>query len=101
MAVDVRGHWAAHQTNGADVYFNLDQSGERISGDAFHNSNRGDCDGVVSGDDVVITVTWSSESRGRYTGHLGLDKRLSGYTVDLNHPTSQANWFSDPLPLMI
>ncbi|MEV4002922.1 hypothetical protein [Actinomadura sp. NPDC049753] len=35
---------------------------------------------------------WFNGTRGRYDGSLGGDRRLSGITFDLNHPSSQATW---------
>lgn len=102
MTIDVRGAWSAHQTNGAKVNFTLDQdSAGNVSGDAFVGSTHGNCQGMVRGDDFLVTVQWANGPRGRYTGHLGLDLRLSGETVDLNNPTSKATWFSDPLPMLV
>ncbi|MFJ4206605.1 hypothetical protein ACIP2Y_44350 [Streptomyces sviceus] len=102
MTVDSRGNWDVHQTNGATVHMNLDQDhAGNVSGDAFVNGVHGGCQGFVRGDDFLVTIEWDNGPKGRYTGHLGLDLRLSGETVDINNPGSTATWFSDPLPMMV
>lgn len=40
-----------------------------------------------------MNITWSS-ARGRYEGTFQADDSLSGVTFDVQHPDSQATWFS-------
>jgi len=100
--VDVSGHWAAHQSNGFAVHFNLDEDvpSGTVHGDAFVKGTHGACSGSVRGDEFLVTVNWDNGPRGRYSGRRGLDDRLAGDTVDMANPTSRATWFSDPLPML-
>ncbi|MFD5437830.1 hypothetical protein ACFWJ4_37480 [Kitasatospora sp. NPDC127067] len=100
MTMNLRGSWSAYQSDGHKVDFhdlNQNDSG-KVFGKATVGGTAGDCDGVVSGNDVVLIVQWTTGPRGRMSGHLGLDNRLAGDSVDLNNPQNTATWFSDPLP---
>ncbi len=94
--LQVGGKWVAHQKNGFDVIFDIRQSGPRIEGSASHSNGTvtGDGAGLVVGDSFNFTVQWSNDTRGRYTGFLGDDGRLSGETVDEENPESRSDWSS-------
>jgi hypothetical protein len=99
------GSWLAHQSNRWNVIFNLDQTpdgklsgsadatpldpGHSMHGDVDTNSSR------VQGNSVLITVNWNQGSIGQYVGNFDLGGRLVGNSFDLEHPSSQATWFSD------
>ncbi|GHI40660.1 hypothetical protein [Streptomyces violascens] len=90
------GTWMLYQSNGPVVTLNLTQDG---SGQLYGSAS---CCGsvvgtieygaAVDGTSISFTIAWSNGSRGRYTGSLGADRRLSGFTFDLNNPSSQATW---------
>ncbi|MEU3778447.1 hypothetical protein AB0F11_35655 [Streptomyces sp. NPDC032472] len=52
-------------------------------------------DGSVDGQNIYFTIGWSHGPVGRYTGVRGPDGRLSGTTVDLTNPSSQATRFTE------
>ncbi|WP_374775469.1 hypothetical protein OG756_24100 [Streptomyces sp. NBC_01310] len=43
---------------------------------------------------IYFVVGWNHGPVGRYTGVRGPDGRLSGTTVDLTNPSSQASWYT-------
>ncbi|MFB7052419.1 hypothetical protein [Streptomyces vinaceus] len=90
------GVWTIYQSN-ATVRIDLRQDG---NGNLFGSTSSGNTvgtvqEGSVTGNDIYFIVQWNHGPRGRYTGSLGPDRRLSGITVDLNNPSSQATWRSD------
>ncbi|MFF4101217.1 hypothetical protein [Streptomyces sp. NPDC001903] len=90
------GVWTIYQSN-ATVRVDLRQDG---SGNLFGSTSSGNTvgtvqEGSVTGNDIYFVVQWNHGPKGRYTGSLGPDRRLSGITVDLNNPSSQATWRSD------
>ncbi|MEV6579674.1 hypothetical protein AB0M92_16125 [Streptomyces sp. NPDC051582] len=91
------GAWTIYQSN-ATVQVNLTQDG---NGNLFGTTSSGNTVGTlesgakVTGNDIYFVVQWNHGPRGRYTGTRGADGRLSGLTVDLNNPSSQASWRSD------
>ncbi|HEX5850730.1 MAG TPA: hypothetical protein VFY59_16160 [Rubrobacter sp.] len=99
------GSWLAHQSNRWNVIFNLDQTPDgKLSGSAdatpidAGSSMHGNLDtnaSQVQANSVVITANWTQGSRGQYVGNFDLNGRLVGNTFDLEHPSSQAKWFSD------
>ena len=93
----VAGKWVAHQDNGFDVTFDIQQSGPQLKGSASHSNGTvtGQGEGLVVGDNFSYTVQWNNRTRGRYTGTLGDDGRLSGETVDEQHAGSRAGWATD------
>jgi hypothetical protein len=91
----VEGSWVAFQSNGPQVTFNLTRDGVLLSGTAsYSGGNSQDLKGRLSDNRIVITVTWNANSVGEYNGFFGVDDRLTGHTFDLNHPESQATWFT-------
>jgi hypothetical protein len=98
------GAWTAHQSNRWDVRFNLDQTGGNLSGEADATPLDGgagmhgtlDSQGsLVQGETVQIVVDWDPGPKGKYIGNFDFSNRLSGHSFDLNHPSSQALWFSE------
>ncbi|MET9604213.1 hypothetical protein ABZZ17_04000 [Streptomyces sp. NPDC006512] len=89
------GVWDIYQTN-ATVRVNLSQDGGgNLYGTVSSGSTVGTLDGgAVNGNDIHFTVRWSHGPVGRYTGTRGADGRLSGLTVDLTNPGSQATWYT-------
>ena len=90
----VNGTWQFTQSGGITVTMNVTQdSSGRLFGTAAWSGAVGTIEeGAVEGRNIFFTVGWSNGARGRYTGSLGPDRRLSGTTFDLNNPSSQANW---------
>jgi hypothetical protein len=90
------GRWTLYQSNRATVTMNLEQaSNGRIYGSARSGGNTGTVkQGLVDGNTIFFVIEWWGGPRGRYDGRLGPDRRLSGTTYDLAHPTSQASWFT-------
>ncbi|AZK93831.1 MULTISPECIES: hypothetical protein [Streptomyces] len=89
------GTWQIHQSNGYTVTVNLTQdSSGRLYGSGSSGSTAGTIEygAVVDGNAISFILRWSNGSRGRYTGNLGLDRRLSGISVDLSRPTNWASW---------
>ncbi|MQS38988.1 hypothetical protein [Streptomyces katsurahamanus] len=89
------GTWQIYQSNRQVVTVNVTQdSSGRLYGSAYHGSTSATIEygAVVDGTSISFNLSWSNGARGRYTGNLGADRRLSGITFDLNHPSSQATW---------
>lgn len=95
-AFNASGSYQIFQSNSTTVNVNLSQDG---SGNLFGSATAGGTvatveTGAVDGTSISFILDWNTGSRGRYTGSLGSDRRLSGTTVDLTHPGSQATWFT-------
>ncbi|MEU5979282.1 hypothetical protein [Streptomyces sp. NPDC047315] len=89
------GTWQLHQSNGQVVTVNVTQDSiGRLYGSAYSGSTSATIEygALVDGTSINFNLSWSNGARGRYTGHLAADRRLSGHTYDLNRPTSQASW---------
>ncbi|QDY76507.1 hypothetical protein [Streptomyces qinzhouensis] len=89
------GVWQIHQSNGHMTTVNLGQDGDgRLWGSGSSGGTTGTIENgaVVDGTSINFILRWSNGSRGRYTGQLGFDRRLSGITVDLSRPWNQASW---------
>ncbi|MFC5744736.1 hypothetical protein [Actinomadura rugatobispora] len=96
-AFNASGTYQLFQSNGAAPRVNVTQDG---SGRLFGSASFGDTvgtieEGAVEGTSISFTIGWSSGARGRYVGSLGSDRRLTGVTFDLTHPSSQATWFTN------
>ncbi|MGI5205567.1 hypothetical protein ACQEU6_28800 [Spirillospora sp. CA-108201] len=91
------GVYQLFQSNGAAPRVNVTQdAGGRLFGSASFSDTVGTIEeGAVEGTGISFTIGWSNGSRGRYVGSLGSDRRLTGTTFDLTHPSSQATWFTD------
>jgi hypothetical protein len=99
MARDVSNNWTIVQSNGFRVEFDIVQDSR--TGD-LHGSGRviggreANGRGRVDDHSFIYTVDWNNNGRGgQYSGTFGPDGRLTGVTVDLDNPTSQATWFSE------
>ncbi|KOU13151.1 hypothetical protein ADK52_38900 [Streptomyces sp. WM6372] len=95
-AFNAGGVWTIYQSN-ATVRVDLRQDG---SGNLYGSTSSGNTvgtvqEGSVNGNDIYFVVQWNHGPKGRYTGSLGPDRRLSGTTYDMNNPSSQATWRSD------
>ncbi|MCX4816629.1 hypothetical protein OG601_39180 [Streptomyces sp. NBC_01239] len=90
----VGGTWKLYQSNGPVVTMNVSQdSAGTLYGSASCCGTPGTIrSGRVDGTGIYFVIAWSNGALGRYTGNLGPDRRLSGYTFDINNPSSQANW---------
>lgn len=67
----------------------------RLFGTASYSGGVGTIEeGSVDGASIFFTIGWSDGARGRYTGSLGPDRRMSGTTFDQNNPSHQATWFT-------
>jgi hypothetical protein len=90
------GIWQFYQSNGAVVTVNVtqDENG-RLYGSAANDGASGTIEeGWVFGTEIYFVIGWWNGSRGRCVGTLGADRHLSGTSVDLTHPESQATWFT-------
>jgi hypothetical protein len=96
-AFNAGGVWPLYQSNGAVVTMNVVQDpAGTLYGTATFGSTVGTIQsGAADGTSIYFTIGWSNRSLGRYTGNLGPDRRLSGYTFDINHPSSQATWHTN------
>src|SRR5262245_32094383 len=110
MAVpDVSGTWKAIQSNGFWTGFRIEQDGGQLSGSAHWltvetdtfwvgdvaEASSMEASGSVNAEEFVFNVSWDNGTRGLYTGRFQGDGRLTGLTVDQQHPESQATWISD------
>jgi hypothetical protein len=89
------GSWQLFQSNGITVTLNVAQdSAGTLYGSATGGTTVGTIQSgsAVDGTSIYFTIAWSNGALGRYTGTLGPDRRLTGYTYDLNNTSSQANW---------
>jgi hypothetical protein len=93
---DAGGTWQLVQSNHTTATLNVTQDASgRLFGTASYSDAVGTIEnGSVDGPNISFTIGWSNGLRGRYTGSLGFDRRLSGTTFDLTHPGSQATWFT-------
>ncbi len=89
------GVWYLFQTN-ATVRVDLTQDASgRLYGTVSSGSTVGTLrEGSVDGNNIYFVVGWNHGPVGRYTGVRGPDGRLSGTTVDLTNPSSQASWYT-------
>ncbi|MCX4528733.1 MULTISPECIES: hypothetical protein [unclassified Streptomyces] len=95
-AFNASGVWTIYQSN-ATVRVDLRQDG---NGHLYGSTSSGNTvgtlqEGSVDGEKIFFVVQWNHGPKGRYTGSLGPDRRLSGTTFDMNNPSSQATWRSD------
>lgn len=90
------GIYTLFQSRGGNVQINVTQDGSgRLFGSAAYGSTAGTIEaGSVDGFKIFFVIGWFNGTRGRYDGSLAGDRRLSGITFDLNHPSSQATWFT-------
>jgi hypothetical protein len=58
---------------------------------------KGTFDGKTRGHAVEITVYWSANSIGAYSGKINDRGRIQGSTHDRRHPEQTATWFVDEL----
>jgi hypothetical protein len=101
----VDGEWDIVQDNGFRVRVIVSQEQDRLSAFASHSNGSVQSTaaaGFVRGPDFDMTITWDNGTRGQYTGHFSHGPFtappigfLKGRTKDLNHPESQAGWFSE------
>ncbi|GAA2285133.1 hypothetical protein GCM10010402_48340 [Actinomadura luteofluorescens] len=93
-AFNASGIYTIFQSRGGNVQVNVTQDGAgRLFGSAVYGSTAGTIEaGSVDGFTIFFIIGWFNGTRGRYDGSLGGDRRLSGITFDLNHPSSQATW---------
>jgi hypothetical protein len=97
--------WIAHQSNGFDVRFDVrvtkgtDINGQvrpLVNGNVASGGQGGVVkDGFLSDTEFNVVVNWNGGARGEYFATFGGDARLRGLTRDIDHPQSQATWFSD------
>ncbi|MGW1728636.1 hypothetical protein ACWCQK_37880 [Streptomyces sp. NPDC002306] len=88
------GTWKLYQSNGPVVTMNVSQdTAGALYGSASCCGTPGTIrTGRVDGTSIYFVIGWSNGALGRYTATLGPDRRLSGYTFDINNPSHQANW---------
>lgn len=112
---DMRGRWTLIQSNDTAVSVTLEQAGDGFSGQAsfghwvdddFFLCNIGSCGkdyvsfsgpavGTLNGNSFELTVYWSDNAIGVYTGQVGPQGLIVGSTFDKNDPATTAQWHSD------
>jgi hypothetical protein len=99
MARDVSDRWTIVQSNGFRVEFDIVQdprTGDLHGSGTVVGGREANGRGRVDDRSFIFTVDWNNNGRGgQYSGTFGPDGRLTGVTVDLDNPTSQATWFSE------
>jgi hypothetical protein len=87
-------NWDLVQTNGAFVHLTTYKDyGDHFVGQGFSGGNVGYIDGTAVGNSLFFTIDWHS-AKGAYSGTIGSDGSVTGFSYDLYHPSSQAHWHS-------
>lgn len=96
MPRDVSGQRSLVQSTGHELTFDIEQNGGEIHGSGtIKGGMEANGAGQVDDRSFMFTVDWHNNGNGgQYSGHFGPNGRLTGVTVDLDNPTSQATWFS-------
>lgn len=93
---DISGHWEFRQTNGLTVEFELQQTGDAISGTGkycfdcsrtggeFAGGNQGPVTGTVNGNSILLNTSWGSD----YAGGVGSDAFIGGTTSSAGQKTA-------------
>jgi len=89
---NVSGQWQINQSNGYTPIFDLQQNGNQIEGQATSGTAVAPVTGSVINDRFDVLVTWSSNSRGRYTGTVRPGMISDGESHDEANPGSRASW---------
>jgi len=107
---DVIPGWVLHQSNGAEVRFQLRQTEGEFQGPVTFDipgvtsDHHGSAEGVISGESMRFTIRWDDGAVGDYTGAIkyytdsddrhGIPRgiELEGTTVDKTNGASQATW---------
>lgn len=106
---DVSGTWHIAQSNGTNVLMKIQQTGINIQGVAEYSSYNNDAgkvdtvggpvNGVYEAGGILrVTVYWSNSTAGLYTGQVGPDGVMSGYSVDKNDPDNKATFRASGFP---
>ncbi|MFJ8506316.1 hypothetical protein [Streptomyces avermitilis] len=88
------------QDNRHTVFANIQQDGDRISGNANHSGVQSiEITGTVRNEAVDFFITWANGAKGHYTGDLKkghftgpMEGILTGFTEDVNNPGHTAQW---------
>src|SRR5258706_6692484 len=67
VQLDASNSWHAHQRNGPDILFTLQQTGWRLQGTAAYSGHTGSVEGAASGKAVKSPVHWASAAFGQST----------------------------------
>src|SRR5258706_2147507 len=70
VQLDASNPGQAHQRNGPDILFTVQQTGWRLQGTAAYSGHTGSVEGAASGKAVKLTVHWDSGAIGQYDGAL-------------------------------
>jgi len=112
---DMSGNWKLIQTNDTAVAIALQPTqggfsgrasfGRMVEDDFFlcsvafcgedYVSFSGPAVGSINGDSFELTVYWSDNAIGVYTGKIGPQGLIVGTTYDKNNPGNRADWHSD------
>ena len=106
---DVGGELDMVQTNGSIVRAQMHRTDTGVQGDARYAVKRddgafngynfydvgGSLDGTIDGDALDITIYWTNQTTGVYTGKINAQGRITGTTYDAQHPQTIAAWHSD------
>lgn len=88
---DISGRWQINQRNAQPV-FDLRQNGNKIDGQATSNGITAPVHGSLINSKFDVLVTWSNDSKGRYTGTVGPGMIFNGEGHDEMHPESRTAW---------
>jgi hypothetical protein len=105
---DVNGPLDMVQSNGSVVNATLQRTSTGIQGDARYLVKRddgafngynvyavgGSLDGTIDGESFDLTIYWTNQTTGVYTGRINPQGRITGSTYDAQHPQTIANWYS-------
>lgn len=112
---DARGNWTLIQSNQTAASVTLEPAGDGYAGyasfgywkdDDFWGCSIAACGrdyivtqgpavGTLKGKDFELTIYWSDNSIGVYTGQVGPQGLIVGSAYDKNHPATAAQWHSD------
>jgi hypothetical protein len=111
---DVSGEWFIRQKGlNNPIYLSLVQLRDTLTGTARYSNFQDTVEwgvihgtqenvvsstalhGTVNDSAIVLEIAWTNGTKGRYSGSFQPDGRLSGITVDVNSPGSQATWVTE------
>jgi hypothetical protein len=90
----IQGKWELAQSNNARVTFDLNQTGNSVTGSAASAGITGTVTGTCNGTSIILDVAWSNGSRGEYIGNIAGNGRACGLSFVVDSPDNQASWFS-------
>lgn len=101
---DLNGQWEFWQSNKTKATFELQQDGagkivgkghfytKAPDGTSFGEAGEGTVTGNMAGNRFSVVAKWSAAKSGEYSGEIGPEGQLSGFTSDLQRPEVRATW---------